>query len=55
VRRARPRADVRLAAAEALPFDDGAFDALLSQLVLNFMTDAPAEVHDMRRVARPTP
>jgi SAM-dependent methyltransferase len=47
-----PGADVRLAAAEALPFDDGGFDAVLSQLVLNFMTDAPAAVLEMRRVAR---
>jgi SAM-dependent methyltransferase len=47
-----PGADVRLAAGEALPFDDGAFDAVLSQLVLNFMTDAPAAVLEMRRVAR---
>ena len=30
------------AAAEALPFNDGAFDAALSQLVVNFMTDAEA-------------
>jgi SAM-dependent methyltransferase len=48
-----PEADVRVAAAEALPFDDGGFDAVLSQLVLNFMTDAAAGVGEMRRVARP--
>jgi SAM-dependent methyltransferase len=48
-----PEADVRVAAAEALPFDDGGFDAVLSQLVVNFMTDAPAAVLEMRRVARP--
>jgi SAM-dependent methyltransferase len=48
-----PGADVRLAAAEQLPFDDGAFDVVLSQLVVNFMTDAPAGVREMCRVARP--
>jgi SAM-dependent methyltransferase len=48
-----PGADVRLAAAEELPFADGAFDAVLSQLVVNFMADAPAGVREMRRVARP--
>jgi len=46
-------ADVRHGSAEALPFDDGAFDAVVSQLVVNFMTDAPAGVREMRRVARP--
>ena len=35
-----PEADVRVAAAEALPFPDGSFDAALSQLVVNFMADA---------------
>jgi SAM-dependent methyltransferase len=48
-----PEADVRLGAAEALPFDDERFDAVLSQLVVNFMTDAAAGVAEMRRVARP--
>ena len=48
-----PGADVRLAAAEALPFGDGEFDAVLSQLVVNFMADAPAGVAEMRRVAKP--
>lgn len=44
---------VEVAAAEALPFGDGSFDAALSQLVVNFMTDAPAGVAEMRRVTRP--
>lgn len=48
-----PNADVRVATAEALPFADGTFDVVLSQLVLNFMSDAPAGVREMRRVARP--
>jgi len=52
-RRRVPGADVRAAAAETLPFADDEFDAVLSQLVVNFMRDAPAGVREMRRVARP--
>jgi len=48
-----PGADVRVGAAEELPFEDSAFDAVLSQLVLNFMDDAPRAVGEMRRVAKP--
>jgi SAM-dependent methyltransferase len=48
-----PGADVRLGAAEELPFQDGRFDAVLSQLVINFMSDAPAALREMCRVARP--
>ena len=48
-----PGADVRLAPAEELPWDDDAFDAALSQLVVNFMRDADAGVAQMRRVVRP--
>jgi SAM-dependent methyltransferase len=48
-----PGADVRDGRAEALPFGDATFDAVLSQLVINFMSDAPAGVGEMRRVARP--
>jgi SAM-dependent methyltransferase len=47
-----PGARVEVAAAEALPFADASFDAALSQLVVNFMTDAPAGVREMRRVTR---
>jgi len=39
--------------AESLPFADGAFDATLSQLVVNFMRDAEAGVREMARVTRP--
>lgn len=46
-------ADTRVAAAEELPWPDGAFDAALSQLVVNFMRDANAGVREMRRVVRP--
>jgi SAM-dependent methyltransferase len=47
-----PGVRVEVAVAEALPFPDGSFDAALSQLVVNFMTDAPAGVREMRRVTR---
>jgi ubiquinone/menaquinone biosynthesis C-methylase UbiE len=48
-----PGADVRLGGAESLPWPRGTFDAALSQLVVNFMSDAPAGVAEMRRVVRP--
>ena len=48
-----PGADVRDGAAEALPFADGAFDAVLSQLVVQALDDAPAAAREMRRVAAP--
>jgi SAM-dependent methyltransferase len=48
-----PEADVRVAPAESLPFDDDTFDAVLAQLVVNFMTDAPQGVSEMTRVAKP--
>jgi SAM-dependent methyltransferase len=47
-----PGVEVVVAGAEALPFDSGAFDAVLSQLVVNFMSDAPAGVAEMTRVTR---
>jgi SAM-dependent methyltransferase len=46
-----PGADVVLAPAEELPFADATFDAVLSQLVVNFMGDAHAGVQEMTRVA----
>jgi Methylase involved in ubiquinone/menaquinone biosynthesis len=48
-----PGVEVAVGAAEALPFADGAFDATLSQLVVNFMRDAEAGVREMARVTRP--
>jgi SAM-dependent methyltransferase len=48
-----PGADVRVAAAEELPFEDDTFDATLSQLVVNFLDDAPRGLLEMRRVTRP--
>lgn len=44
--------DVRVAAAEALPFGDDEFDVVLAQLVVSFMSDPQAGVGEMRRVAR---
>jgi SAM-dependent methyltransferase len=45
-----PGVDVRLAAAEELPFPDGAFDAALAQLVVPFMADPVAGLREMGRV-----
>src|SRR5437764_5260001 len=53
-RAAVPGIDIRLAPAEQLPFEARSFDVVLSQLVVNFMHDAPAGVAEMRRVARRT-
>jgi ubiquinone/menaquinone biosynthesis C-methylase UbiE len=47
-----PRATVVRAAAEALPVQNGAFDAVLSQLVVNFLADPDGGVGEMRRAAR---
>jgi SAM-dependent methyltransferase len=52
-RQRHPDVDVRHAAAEALPFDDDAFDAALAQLVVHFMDDPAAGLAEMRRVTRP--
>ena len=48
-----PGVEVVLAPAEELPFAAGAFDAALSQLVINFMRDAEAGVREMARVTKP--
>lgn len=47
-----PELDVELAPAEALPFPDGELDAALAQLVIAFVTDAPASLRELRRVVR---
>lgn len=52
VRERRPGVEAAVAAAEALPFDDGAFDVVLAQLVVAFMTDPVAGLGEMRRVTR---
>jgi SAM-dependent methyltransferase len=48
-----PGANVRVCSAERLPFGDGEFDRVVSQLVLPFFADADAAMAEMRRVARP--
>jgi SAM-dependent methyltransferase len=53
VRERLPQVDIRKAPAEALPFDDDAFDAALAQLVVHFMNDPKAGVGEMARVTRP--
>jgi ubiquinone/menaquinone biosynthesis C-methylase UbiE len=47
-----PGADVRTAAAEALPWPDGSFDLTVAQLVILFLDDPNAGVSEMRRVVR---
>lgn len=48
-----PTADVRTAAAEALPWPAGTFDVVVAQLVLHFLADPVAGAREMARVARP--
>lgn len=48
-----PGVDVRLAAAERIPFPDDAFDAALAQLSVHFMTDPVAGLREMARVTAP--
>lgn len=48
-----PGVEVRQAAAEQLPFADGAFDAALAQLVVHFMANPVQGLREMRRVTRP--
>jgi SAM-dependent methyltransferase len=52
IRARLPHVDVSLGRGEALPYEDATFDAALAQLALNFMTDPPAGVREMRRVVR---
>jgi SAM-dependent methyltransferase len=47
-----PGVEVVAAPAESLPFPDAAFDAALSQLVVNFMDDPEAGLGEMMRVTR---
>ena len=48
-----PGIEVQLAAAEALPYDDGVFDSVLAQLVVHLMADPGAGLREMVRVTRP--
>ncbi len=47
-----PGVDVHQASAEALPFEDGAFDSVLAQLVVHFMLDPVGGLAEMARVTR---
>ena len=51
-RERNPGVDVRRASAEPLPFEDGAFDAAIAQLVVHFMTNPVGGLTEMRRVTR---
>lgn len=48
----QPNVSVQRGKAEQLPFPDGAFDAVVAQLVVHFMDDAVAGLREMARVAR---
>jgi len=48
-----PGADVRLASAEDLPFENRSFEAVLAQLVVQVLDDAPGAAREMLRVAAP--
>jgi SAM-dependent methyltransferase len=52
-RQRHPRADVRRAAAEELPFADDDFDASLAQLVVHFMAQPVRGLTELGRVTRP--
>lgn len=47
-----PRVDVRIAAAEELPFADSEFDMAVAQLVVHFMKDPVRGLAEMARVTR---
>jgi ubiquinone/menaquinone biosynthesis C-methylase UbiE len=47
------RADFRVGDAHVLPFPDATFDVVASALVINFISDRPRALSEMRRVARP--
>jgi len=52
-RRKSAAIDWREGRAEALPFPDGSFDAVVSQFGFMFFEDRPAALREMRRVLRP--
>jgi SAM-dependent methyltransferase len=49
----QPRASLRTGNAEALPFSDKLFDAVVAGLVLNFIPSPERALAEMRRVLRP--
>lgn len=52
-RRRVPGAELRLGAAEHLPFEDDCFDCVLAQLVVQVLDDAPKATREMLRVTAP--
>jgi SAM-dependent methyltransferase len=48
-----PRAELRQANLESLPFENGAFDLVLSSQVIEHVVDAPAAAGELARVLRP--
>lgn len=48
-----PRLAFEIGDAQALKFADGAFDATMALLVMNFVPDHVKAIHEMRRVTRP--
>ena len=53
VRERFPGVRIERGSAEALPFDEDAFDASIAQLVVHFMTDPVRGIREMARVTRP--
>lgn len=51
--RRHPGVVVRQGSAEAIPFEDNTFDAVLIQLVLHFVTDPETAAAELARVLRP--
>ena len=47
------RATFQIGDAQKLPVADGSFDATVAGLVINFITDQPKAVSEMKRVTRP--
>jgi len=47
------RAELRVADATNLPFSESSFDVVASALVINFVSDRPRALAEMRRVAKP--
>jgi SAM-dependent methyltransferase len=52
-RQAEPAADIRVAALPELPFDDGEFDAVVANFVLNHVGQPKTALAELRRVVRP--
>lgn len=47
-----PEADVAVAVLPALPFEDGTFDAVVGNFVINHLGDPPATIRELHRVLR---